>query len=42
MCLTCVFFVSKPITVEKLVPLDFDINLLSAFDTNALDEKVFK
>ncbi|KAI9470894.1 MAG: ribosome biogenesis regulatory protein-domain-containing protein [Benjaminiella poitrasii] len=32
----------KPITVEKLVPLDFDINLLSAFDTNALDEKALK
>ncbi|GAN03748.1 ribosome biogenesis regulatory protein homolog [Mucor ambiguus] len=32
----------KPITVEKLVPLDFDINLLSAFDTNALDEKTLK
>ncbi|KAI7899944.1 RRS1-domain-containing protein [Cokeromyces recurvatus] len=32
----------KPITVEKLVPLDLDINLLSAFDTNALDEKTLK
>ncbi|KAG0170130.1 Rhodanese- sulfurtransferase [Apophysomyces sp. BC1034] len=29
----------KPITVEKLVPLDFDLNLLSGFDTNAHDEK---
>ncbi|KAI8092995.1 ribosome biogenesis regulatory protein [Halteromyces radiatus] len=32
----------KPITVEKLVPLDFDLNLLSGFDTNALDEKRLK
>ncbi|KAI8375276.1 ribosome biogenesis regulatory protein [Choanephora cucurbitarum] len=32
----------KPITVEKLVPLDFDLNLLAAFDTNALDEKTLK
>ncbi|KAI9497005.1 ribosome biogenesis regulatory protein-domain-containing protein [Zychaea mexicana] len=29
----------KPITVEKLVPLDYDVNLLSSFDTNAFDEK---
>ncbi|KAF7724749.1 Rhodanese- sulfurtransferase [Apophysomyces ossiformis] len=32
----------KPITVEKLVPLDFDLNLLSGFDTNAYDEKRLK
>ncbi|KAI8074401.1 ribosome biogenesis regulatory protein-domain-containing protein [Gongronella butleri] len=32
----------KPITVEKLVPLDFDLNLLAGFDNNALDEKRFK
>ncbi|CAO3599679.1 unnamed protein product [Absidia cylindrospora] len=32
----------KPITVEKLVPLDFDLNLLSGFDTNALDEQRLK
>lgn len=30
---------SKPITVEKLVPLDYDLNLLAAFDTNAFDDK---
>ncbi|KAI8148673.1 ribosomal biogenesis regulatory protein [Fennellomyces sp. T-0311] len=29
----------KPITVEKLVPLDYDVNLLAGFDTNAFDEK---
>ncbi|KAI9274484.1 ribosome biogenesis regulatory protein-domain-containing protein [Phascolomyces articulosus] len=29
----------KPITVEKLVPLDFDVNVLTGFDTNAFDEK---
>lgn len=33
---------SKPIQVEKLVPLDFDVNLLAAFDTNALEEKTLK
>ncbi|KAI9342393.1 ribosome biogenesis regulatory protein-domain-containing protein [Pilaira anomala] len=32
----------KPITVEKLVPVDFDINMLAVFDTNALDEKTLK
>ncbi|KAI8878891.1 RRS1-domain-containing protein [Backusella circina FSU 941] len=32
----------KPITVEKLVPLDFDANLLAGFDTNALEEKTLK
>ncbi|KAI8061469.1 ribosome biogenesis regulatory protein-domain-containing protein [Gilbertella persicaria] len=32
----------KPITVEKLVPLDFDLNLLAGFDTNALEEKTLK
>ncbi|KAI8991508.1 ribosomal biogenesis regulatory protein [Mycotypha africana] len=32
----------KPITVEKPVPLDFDVNLLTGFDSNALDEKILK
>ncbi|ORX47164.1 RRS1-domain-containing protein [Hesseltinella vesiculosa] len=32
----------KPITVEKLVPLDFDLSLLAGFDTNALDDKRLK
>ncbi|SAM00164.1 hypothetical protein [Absidia glauca] len=32
----------KPITVDKLVPLDFDLNLLTGFDTNALDEQRLK
>ncbi|KAI8993186.1 ribosomal biogenesis regulatory protein [Pilobolus umbonatus] len=31
-----------PITVEKLVPLEFDVNLLTAFDTGALDESLIK
>ncbi|KAI9311280.1 ribosomal biogenesis regulatory protein, partial [Dichotomocladium elegans] len=30
------------ITVEKAIPLDFDVNILSAFDTNAFDEKRLK
>ncbi|KAG2175470.1 hypothetical protein INT43_001117 [Umbelopsis isabellina] len=29
----------KSIEVEKLVPVEFDLNLLAAFDTNAIDEK---
>ncbi|CAO3637760.1 unnamed protein product [Cunninghamella blakesleeana] len=32
----------KPITVEKLVPLEYDLNLLAGFDINALDEKKVK
>ncbi|KAG9305837.1 hypothetical protein G9A89_006248 [Geosiphon pyriformis] len=32
----------KPITVEKPVPLEFDLGLLAAFDTNALDDTKLK
>ncbi|KAL0092337.1 ribosome biogenesis regulatory protein-domain-containing protein [Phycomyces blakesleeanus] len=28
----------KPITVDKLVPLEFDLNLLAGFDSNPIDE----
>ncbi|KAI8384418.1 ribosome biogenesis regulatory protein-domain-containing protein [Radiomyces spectabilis] len=34
--------ISKPITVEKLIPLEFDLNLLAGFDTNAFDDKELK
>jgi uncharacterized protein YPO0396 len=31
------FACSKSIQVEKLVPVEFDLNLLAAFDSNAID-----
>lgn len=33
---------SKPTTVEKLIPLEYDLNLLAAFDTNPLDASRLK
>ncbi|KAI7871048.1 ribosome biogenesis regulatory protein-domain-containing protein [Spinellus fusiger] len=32
----------KPITVEKLIPLEYDLNLLAGFDTNPIDENTLK
>jgi len=32
----------KPVTVDKLLPLEFDLGLLSAFDLNEVDVKPFR
>ncbi|RUS20837.1 ribosome biogenesis regulatory protein-domain-containing protein [Endogone sp. FLAS-F59071] len=32
----------KPTTVEKLIPLEYDLNLLAAFDTNPIDTSRLK